>query len=95
MKDFQVYTRLRSMGMTCFVKYFHDFTNESLSRHDLIEMLARKENYTPDACATRVSNARSIIRAGGAKVALRLIIQANKVPRHIGDEASKLCDNLP
>lgn len=95
MKDVQVYAKLRSMGMTCFVKYYHDFANESLSRHDLTQMLIKKEGYTPDACATRISNARTIIGAGDARVALELIVQADKVPKHIRDEASKLCSKLP
>ena len=95
MKDVEVYAKLRSMGMTCFVKYYHDFANVSLSRHDLTQILIRSEGYTPDACATRISNARTIIGAGAAKVALELIIQADKVPKHIRDEAKKLCCNLP
>lgn len=95
MKDVQVYAKLRSMGMTCFVKYYHDFANKSLSRHDLTQMLIRREGYTPDACATRISNARTIMRAGDAKMALEMIIQADKVPKHIRDEARKLCSNLP
>ena len=38
--------RLRRVGMTCFVKYFSDFSDESRSRYDPIEMLLREKNYT-------------------------------------------------
>lgn len=94
MNEVQVYKRLRSMGMTCFVKYLPDFSNESLSRRDLIELLLRKESYTEGSCSARISNARSIIKAGCAKAALNLIAESDKVPKCISDEARRLCDDV-
>ena len=44
MNDATVLRNLRSMGMTCFVEYFHEFADESLSRQDLIELLLQEED---------------------------------------------------
>lgn len=94
MDDDQLIGKLRSTGMACFVKYFPAFSNESLSRHDLIELLLRKERYKEKASGTRISNARSIITAGCAKMALNLIAKSDKVPKCISDKARKLCDDV-
>ena len=95
MNDATVLRNLRSMGMTCFVEYFHEFADESLSRQDLIELLLQEEDYTEESCGSRATCARSIIRAGRAKVALNLNVEAGKVPNRIKDEARRLRDSLP
>ena len=95
MTDVQVYSRLRSMGMTCFVKHFHKFADKSLSHHDIIQLLLKSEPYTPDSCATRTSKARTIIESGGTKTALRFIIQAHKLPHEIRQQAATILNELP
>ena len=95
MNDHQLKEKLKSTGRACFVKYFQDFSNESLSRHDLIEFLIREEGYKEPATGTRISNARSIIKAGCANRALNLIVESARVPKHIRDEARRLSNNLP
>ena len=71
------------MGMACFVEYFHEFDDESLSQQDLIELLLQEENYVEEACGSRAPCARSIISVGRAKVTLHLIDEAGKVPDRI------------
>ena len=93
MNDVQLSKALGSLGMKCFVKYFKHFSDESLSRQHLIELLSREENYKYEASGTRISNARRIIKAGRAKDALNLIAESDKVPKCISDEARKLCDD--
>ena len=44
MNDATVLRNLRSMGMACFVEYFHELADESLSRQDLIELLLQEED---------------------------------------------------
>ena len=55
MNDEQLVEYLRKMGMTCFVKYFYEFSDESLSSRYLIDLLRRKEGYTEGSCRTRVA----------------------------------------
>ena len=90
MNDDQLDRTLQSIGMKCFVKYFHEFCNTSLSSGDLIELLMKEEGYTESGCRTRVSCARRIIQAGRAKDALIKISKSDRVEQPFADQARKI-----
>lgn len=77
MNNFQLTRNLQSVGKTCFVEYFVDFL--SMSRVDAMDRLKAQTDYTEKSCASRTSHARSIIEAGLAGEALRLIISSESV----------------
>ena len=89
MNDEQLVEYLRKMGMTCFVKYFYEFSDESLSSRYLIDLLRRKEGYTEGSCRTRVSRARQIIQTGRARDALLIISKSDRIS-HVAGQAKKI-----
>jgi len=91
MNDVQLDEALKSMGKTCFVRYFRALSDESLSDEDVRELMLRNESYT--TVRNRVSNGRRIIRAGRAREALNMVV-TSRVDSHVRDEARKLRDGL-
>ena len=91
MTDVQLDEALKSMGKTCFVRYFRALSDESLSDEDVRELMLRNEGYT--TVRNRVSNGRRIIRAGRAREALNMVV-TSRVDSHVRDEARKLRDGL-
>lgn len=67
---------LNSVGKTCFVKYYEEFTSDK-PVEDIVELLLNNEGYTETASRTRVNNARRIIRQGLSAEALCLVISSN------------------
>ena len=94
MDDQQLNRALRSVGMSCFIKYFREFSNLSLSNQSVAEMLMERETYTDKSCISRVGHARSIIRAGRARDALLMIANAANVSGHTAEQARALADGL-
>ena len=94
MDDQQLNRALRSVGMSCFIKYFRELSNLSLSNQSVGEMLMERETYTDKSCISRVSKARSIIRAGRDRDALLMIANAANVSGHTAEQARALADGL-
>jgi hypothetical protein len=67
---------LKSIGMTCFVKYYEIFAGD-LTNKEVIEILKISENYEVTGCRTRVSCARRIIRGNQSIAALQLVVNSN------------------
>ncbi len=82
MNDDQLERSLWSIGKGCFVAYFCQFADGSLSNRHIIEMLMRQEGYAENGSRTRVSQARRIINAGRAEDALRNVIQSERIPNY-------------
>ena len=94
MNEVQLYRALNSVGKACFVKYFHYSSDESLSIHELVDLLMQEENYAEKATYMRVAHSRRIIKAGRAKDALHLVVRS-RVPENIKTKARKLLGDLP
>lgn len=90
MNDGQLERSINSIGKACFVKYFDNFSNKSISREDLIEKLMETEGYKESGCVTRVAQARRIIDAGRSKDALIIIASSNRVPLAVSKRANQL-----
>ena len=92
MNDDQLERSLRSIGKGCFVQYFRQFADQTLSNTKVIEMLMRQEGYTESGSRTRVSQARRVIRSGKTEDALLKIIQSKRIPNYerIAAEAREL-----
>lgn len=95
MTPIQVTRSLQSIGKACFVKYFKEFSNVSLSSEDLIELLQTNERYKESGCITRISQARRIIRTGQAKAALIEIIESPRLADETVAMANKLLRSGP
>ena len=93
MNDQQLNRRLQSVGMTCFIKYFREFSNWSLSNQAVAEVLMEHEPYTEKSCKSRVTHARSIIGAGRTEDALLMIANAN-VPHWVSEQAKEFAKEL-
>ena len=76
MNEQQLVRTLNSVGMRCFVTYFRQFCDPSLSNEDVAALLEEAEQYAATACRTRTSGARSIIRAGRGRDALTMIARS-------------------
>ena len=94
MNDEQLKRSLQSIGMACFVQYFPQFSDASISNEDLIELLFREKKYMESGCRTRVSQSRRIIANGRAKDALLIVASSDRVPNDVSTAAGKLAHSL-
>ena len=90
----QLERHLASIGKGCFVKYFDYFKNPKYSHQELVDLLQREEGYEKTACATRVSNSRTIINEGKAEEALNMIIESSRLDGATILKAKKLLKDL-
>ena len=92
LNDDQVRETLRSVGMTCFVKYLRLFGNSSLSAEEVARRLVRREGWAEASTLhRRVRGARRIIDAGRTRDALMLIKESEKL-RHLRKEVDDLLE---
>lgn len=94
MNDKQLLRSLRSIGKACFVRYFPQFSDQFLSKEDLIYLLMQQENYVEAGCITRVTQARRIIASERAVDALLIVASSVRVSDEVSTEARKLARNL-
>ena len=104
MNDQQLERNLRSVGMTCFVNYFHEFASRSLPNDAVAGILlegeirpelgGQRKRYTENSCRSRVSHARSIINAGRAQCALGMIAVADRLRLEVRKQAEALAKEL-
>jgi len=80
MTDEQLERNLKSIGQTCFVKYFELFASHTINRTEIIETLKKETDYTEKSCISRTGHSQSIVRSGRASDALKLVIRS-KSPR--------------
>lgn len=81
---------LLSIGKECFVTYFFLFDNFKLSTEDIIEQMKKDgKNFTDKSYRSRISKARSIIKAGKSRDAL-LNVSNSCVPEYVRDQARQL-----
>ena len=71
MDDHQMERYLQSVGKEVFATYYEQFANPSLSNRRLVDLLVSERGYAEKASWTRVSKARSIIKAGKGPDALK------------------------
>ena len=77
MNEQQLQRTLNSVGMKCFIAWFRQFCDPSLSNEDVAAQMEGAERYSRKACRGRVSGARRIIKAGRGRDALEKIIRSN------------------
>ena len=96
MNEKQLTRTLQSVGQSCFVRFFGEFSSSSLSRDEIIETLRANTNYTETSCISRTGHAQRIINAGLAKSALRTIISCEppRVTKDTRDEALQWLSKL-
>ena len=73
MNEQQLVRALNAVGMRCFIAWFRQFCDPSLSNEDVAAQMQEAESYSAKACRSRVSGARRIIRAGRGRDALTII----------------------
>ena len=94
MNNEQLKRSLQSIGMACFVKYFPQFSDASISKEDLIELLMRREGYMESGCKTRVTQSRRVIASGMAVDALLIVASSARVPGDLSTVAGKLAHSF-
>lgn len=55
MNDEQLLRSLQSIGKACFVSYFSQLSEKSMSNADLIELLMPEEDHMEAGCRIRVT----------------------------------------
>lgn len=92
MSDQQLHRNLQSIGKECFVTFFEEFWDLTLSNEDVAEKIGKRRGYTEKSCRSRTSHARSIIKAGRAKDALNVIFLSTspRLSNHIKKRAAAL-----
>lgn len=93
MNDEQLDRNLRSIGKECFVTFFNEFYDCSLSNEDVaIQIKEERGHYTDKSCRSRTSHARSIIKAGRALDALDVIRSSvsSQVKAHTKERAAEI-----
>ena len=89
MNEQQLVGTLKSVGMRCFVKYFRQFCDPSLSNEAVAAQIEEAEQYSRKTCRTRTSGARRIINAGRGRDALTIIANSRADAR-TRQEAARL-----
>ena len=92
MTDQKLQNALQSMGMACFIKYYREFRDLSLSTDDIAQlMIDNRETWT--TILHRAYMGRRIIQSGRKKDALTRIMGSNASAqtRH---QAEKYLDEL-
>lgn len=74
MDDLKLERYLQSTAKGFFIDYYDMLADLSIPNRDVITIIRQERDYTSDSCATRVSKARSIIKAGRGDDALRLCL---------------------
>lgn len=90
MNEQQLVRTLNSVGKRCFVTWFRQFCDPSLSNEDVAALLEEAEQYTAKTCRNRTSGARSIIRAGRGRDALTIIARSKADARTRHEAATLL-----
>ena len=90
MNEQQLVRILNSVGKSCFVTYFRQFCDSSLSNEDVAALLKEAEQYPATACRNRTSGARSIIKAGRGRDALTIIAHSKADARTRHEAATLL-----
>ena len=93
MNDEQLDRNLRSIGKECFVTYFREFCDLTLSK-EVAAVIKSEMDYTDKSCNPRTSHARSIIKAGRDRDALIIISKSGRVPASVRDEADRIIATL-
>ncbi len=73
MNEQQLIRTLNSVGRRCFITWFRQFCDPSLSNEAVAAEIEEAEGYPASACRSRVSGARRIISAGRGRDALTII----------------------
>ncbi|MYK34001.1 MAG: hypothetical protein F4045_02515 [Chloroflexi bacterium] len=89
MNEQQFVRTLNSVGMRCFITYFRQFCDLSLTNEDIAAQIEEAEGYPSKACRSRTSGARRIIRAMRGRDALEKIARS-KADAWTRQEASRL-----
>ena len=88
MNEQQLVRTLNSVGKRCFITYFRQFCDPSLSNEAVAAGIEEAEGYPAKACRSRVSGARRIISAGRGRDALT-IIAGSRADAQARQEASR------
>lgn len=88
MNEQQLIRTLNSVGRRCFITYFRQFCDPSLSNEAVAAQIEETEGYSSKACRSRVSGARRIISAGRGRDALT-IIAGSRADARTRQEASR------
>jgi hypothetical protein len=94
MNNKQLERCIQSIGKECYVKYFTDFANQSLSKEDLVELLVKNEGYKESGCKTRISQSRRIIHSGRAKDVLHDITKSSRLSEKVVARAKALLNQI-
>lgn len=85
---------LNSVGKECFVKYFELFFNQNKSNQEIADIIEAENGYTRKLCNSRTGHARIIIREGGIKDALKLIISSDRLDHNVIAKAKRLLSGI-
>lgn len=77
MNDDKLSRNLKSVGMSCFVKYYSFSSSKNIDRTDMIERIKSENKYTEKSCISRVGHALSVISFGRGVDALNLVVSSN------------------
>lgn len=96
MNEVKLHKCLNSVGKKCFVTFYREFADLSLSVDELADIIVRDQpNLNRNAAKTwRCSSARKIIEAGRGKDALRIVLDSRLNP-DIKEKARRILDPNP
>ena len=77
MTEEQFNRTLKSVGQSCFVKFFEVFSSKTISREEMIEKLKSETDYTEGSCISRTGHAKSLIEAGFAGRVFEQVLNSN------------------
>lgn len=94
MDEMEIETLLRGIEESCFVEYFEQFSDSSISRESLAAILHEERGYALHSSFSRVDKARRIVRAGAGRQALKMVIGSRNVHEDMKWQARRLIHDM-
>lgn len=85
---------IRSVGMETFVKYFEYYNNPQCETSDIKALFRQYENFNENSMASKASTGKGIIRRGGAKKALEIIMNARNIDYSLREKAREYYEQI-
>ena len=94
MNNEKLISALKATGKECFVSYLDYFVDPKLSNEEIASVIQRARGYTHNSCRSRTSKARSILKSGRLKDALRIIIESDRTDYQCRQRAQEILDGM-
>lgn len=92
MNQEQLKRSMQSAGMETFVKYYEAFSDHTIEEGNLVDGLMKIEQYSESSARMKVTFSRRIFDNEREADALRMVVEASRVPSWVVEKAKYLLE---